>query len=118
MWLVPPCPYTKLCSDLYKKGVPSRLVHITILSTKKCLLLSQTWHTITVFILCMLLNPEIQAKAQKEIDTVVGRGRLPDFTDRDALPYVECVIQETMRYECGMIYQTCHIADTFIGGSP
>lgn len=45
----------------------------------------------------MLLNPDAQAKAQKEIDSVVGRGRLPDFTDRDALPYVECVAQESMR---------------------
>ncbi|KAI0340696.1 cytochrome P450 [Trametopsis cervina] len=56
-----------------------------------------TWHTITVFFICMLLNPEVQAKARAEIDAVVGRGRLPDFTDRDSLPYLDCILHETMR---------------------
>nr|BAL05150.1 cytochrome P450 [Phanerodontia chrysosporium] len=57
-----------------------------------------TWNTLTTFIACMLLNPEAQRKAQEEIDKVVGHGRLPDFTDRDSLPYVECVVKETMRW--------------------
>lgn len=30
----------------------------------------------------MLHNPEIQEKMQKEIDEVVGRGRLPTLDDR------------------------------------
>lgn len=46
----------------------------------------------------MLLNPDVQAKAQNEIDEVVGRDRLPTFADRDALPYVQCVMQEVLRY--------------------
>ncbi|GBE89486.1 hypothetical protein SCP_1601480 [Sparassis crispa] len=46
----------------------------------------------------MLLFPNVQRKAQEEIDRVVGSGRLPDFDDRDALPFVECVLQETIRY--------------------
>ena len=46
----------------------------------------------------MLLNPGALRKGQEEIDRVVGNGRLPDFTDRDSLPYVECIVQETMRY--------------------
>lgn len=58
----------------------------------------QSWHTVMLFVACMLLNPEAQRKGQEEIDRVVGAGRLPDFTDRDALPYVECIVQETMRY--------------------
>ena len=45
----------------------------------------------------MLLNPEAQLKGQAEIDRVVGNSRLPDFTDRDSLPYIECILQETMR---------------------
>ncbi|EKM55770.1 uncharacterized protein PHACADRAFT_256631 [Phanerochaete carnosa HHB-10118-sp] len=57
-----------------------------------------SWHTITTFLACMLMNPDIQRKAQEEIDRVVGNGRLPDFTDRDLLPYVECVVKETMRW--------------------
>ncbi|EKM55769.1 uncharacterized protein PHACADRAFT_195821 [Phanerochaete carnosa HHB-10118-sp] len=57
-----------------------------------------SWHTITTFIACMLTNPDVQRKAQEELDRVVGDGRLPDFTDRDSLPYVECVVKETMRW--------------------
>ena len=47
----------------------------------------------------MLLNPDVQAKAQAELDRVVGRGRLPEFADRAALPYIECVLLETLRYD-------------------
>ncbi|KAG5337125.1 hypothetical protein C0989_010607, partial [Termitomyces sp. Mn162] len=50
------------------------------------------------FIYAMLLNPEAQRKAQDEIDSVVGRKRLPDFSDRPNLPYVEAVYREVMRW--------------------
>ncbi len=50
-----------------------------------------------VFVLNMLLNPEIQRKAQAEIDAVVGSDRLPTFADRKDLPYLENVLQETLR---------------------
>ena len=49
------------------------------------------------FILCMLLNPEAQRRGQQEIDEVVGKGRLPDFSDRDSLPFIECIFRETLR---------------------
>lgn len=45
----------------------------------------------------MLLHPEIQRKAQAEIDAVVGSTRLPDFSDRRSLPYLKYVLQETLR---------------------
>jgi len=48
--------------------------------------------------LAMLLYPEVQHKAQEEIDRVVGRERLPDFKDRPNLPYVEGVLRETFRW--------------------
>jgi cytochrome P450 len=48
-------------------------------------------------ILCLLLNPEVQHRAQAELDRVVGQGRLPDFSDRASLPYVECIMHEAMR---------------------
>ncbi|KAF9456739.1 cytochrome P450 [Collybia nuda] len=57
-----------------------------------------TWGTLSMFFLTMMLYPECQAKAQAEIDTVVGSGRLPDFDDRESLPYIECVLQETLRW--------------------
>ncbi|KAG6886438.1 hypothetical protein C0992_003957, partial [Termitomyces sp. T32_za158] len=59
--------------------------------------------TLAYFLLAMVLHPECQSQAQEEIDTVVGRDRLPDFTDRQRLPYMECVLQETLR---GMTYDS------------
>lgn len=35
----------------------------------------------------MIKHPEALAKAQKEIDSVVGSDRLPTFADRASLPY-------------------------------
>nr|BAL05152.1 cytochrome P450 [Phanerodontia chrysosporium] len=57
------------------------------------------WHTIMTFIACMLTNPDVQRKGEEELDSVVGRGRLPDFTDRDSLPYIDCIVKETMRWQ-------------------
>jgi len=50
-----------------------------------------------IFILTMLLHPDCQRRAQEEIDAVVGSDRLPDFNDRDSLPYLECILNETHR---------------------
>jgi cytochrome P450 len=49
--------------------------------------------------LAMLLHPEVQVKAQAEIDEVIGRERLPDMDDRNSLPYVECVLKEVLRWQ-------------------
>jgi cytochrome P450 len=51
------------------------------------------------FMAAMLLHPDVQAKAQAELDTVVGRDRLPDFSDRGNLPYVNSVLLETLRWK-------------------
>jgi len=50
------------------------------------------------FFLSMALHPEQQRKAQEEIDRVVGSDRLPVFEDRPALPYVEALYREVMRW--------------------
>ncbi|KAF9560814.1 cytochrome P450 [Agrocybe pediades] len=50
------------------------------------------------WILAMAHHPEIQKKAQAEVDRVVGDSRLPDFEDRPAMPYVEAMILEIMRW--------------------
>lgn len=47
----------------------------------------------------MALHPEVAAKAQKEIDSVIGSDpeRLPTLDDRENLPYLECIIKEVYR---------------------
>ncbi|KIK93484.1 hypothetical protein PAXRUDRAFT_12637 [Paxillus rubicundulus Ve08.2h10] len=57
-----------------------------------------TTSTLLVFLLAMVLNPNVQSKAQEEIDRVIGRDRLPNFDDRPNLPYVEGVYLETFRW--------------------
>ncbi|KAJ7628753.1 cytochrome P450 [Roridomyces roridus] len=53
---------------------------------------------ISSFFLAMALFPEVQSAAQAEIDRVIPTGRLPELADRPNLPYVECVMRETLRW--------------------
>jgi len=46
----------------------------------------------------MTLYPEVQRKAQEEIDGVVGTDRLPSFQDRQNLPYVDAIVKEVLRW--------------------
>lgn len=45
----------------------------------------------------MVLNPEVQKKAQAELDRVIGRNRLPDLDEQADFPYIEAVVRETLR---------------------
>ena len=46
----------------------------------------------------MLLYPDIQRKAQDELDVVTGRERLPTFEDRPRLPFIDAVCKEVLRW--------------------
>lgn len=46
----------------------------------------------------MLLYPEVQKKAQAELDTVIGKSRLPTIEDRAQLGYVDRILKETLRW--------------------
>ncbi|KAK7044952.1 cytochrome P450, partial [Favolaschia claudopus] len=50
------------------------------------------------FGLGMPLNPEVQKKAQAELDAVLGPGQLPNFVVEDSLPYVSAIVKETLRW--------------------
>lgn len=54
---------------------------------------------VKTFIAILLLHPDVQAKAQAEIDAVIGPNRLPDFEDKLKLPYLNAVVKETLRWE-------------------
>ncbi|KAH8429766.1 cytochrome P450 [Aspergillus melleus] len=57
-----------------------------------------TVSALSCFFLAMALHPEVQAKAQEEIDRVLGPNKLPTFDDRERLPYIEAVVKETLRW--------------------
>jgi hypothetical protein len=46
------------------------------------------------FILLLQAHPEVQRKAQQEIDNVIGADRMPVIDDIKKLPYVQAVINE------------------------
>ena len=56
----------------------------------------------------MLHYPDVYRKAREEIDRVIGNERLPDFTDRYSLPYIEALVMEL--YRC----VTIHACDSSI----
>ena len=58
----------------------------------------QTVSAMCSFFLAMTLNPEIQKKAQEEMDRVIGNHRLPGFEDREHLPYITALAKETLRW--------------------
>ena len=46
----------------------------------------------------MALNPQVMKKAQEELDRVVGKGELPDFSHKDNLPYIDALVKEVLRW--------------------
>ncbi|KAK1454817.1 cytochrome P450 [Colletotrichum melonis] len=57
-----------------------------------------TVSTVASFFLAMMVYPDIQKKAQEEIDRVIGSRRLPTTKDRENLPYIEALVKEIMRW--------------------
>lgn len=50
------------------------------------------------FMLAMAHYPDIQSRAQTELEAVLGLSRLPDFSDRHMLPYIDAILSETLRW--------------------
>ncbi|KAG6042652.1 hypothetical protein E4U17_001285 [Claviceps sp. LM77 group G4] len=70
-----------------------------------------TVSSVISFILAMVLYPEVQRRAQREIDEVVGGDRLPDIEDRDHLPYMNALIKEAYRWMPVVPIGTTHVAE-------
>ena len=49
--------------------------------------------------LLLVLYPQVQRRAQAELDVATGRDRLPTFDDRPRLPYIEALCKELMRWQ-------------------
>ncbi|KAK1782024.1 cytochrome P450 [Copromyces sp. CBS 386.78] len=57
-----------------------------------------TSSTLYGFVQAMVLYPEVQRKAQEEIDRVVGSDRLPTMDDEPNLQYIRATIKEALRW--------------------
>ncbi len=70
------------------------------------------------FFFAMALYPEVQKKAQLELDSVVGSERLPEFSDRPSLSYLNALVKELLRWHPALSVGVPHraIADDEYNG--
>ncbi|UZJ51803.1 hypothetical protein CBS101457_001123 [Exobasidium rhododendri] len=57
-----------------------------------------TASALSVFVMAMIRFPEVQKRAQEEVEKVVGPLRMPTFDDIQSLPYIRAMIQEIGRW--------------------
>jgi hypothetical protein len=82
-----PRPFLSLVSELVHLAAAS---DTTVSSIHSCLL-------------ALVLNPSVQTRAQAELDAVIGLPisdtfRLPTFSDRPNLPYIDAIVKESLRW--------------------
>ncbi|THU99692.1 cytochrome P450, partial [Dendrothele bispora CBS 962.96] len=70
----------------------------------------KTMSAICTFFLAMSLYPDVQQKAQQELDTVLGHGKLPTFDDRSSLPYIDAIYLEVMRWHPAIPLGVQHVS--------
>ncbi|KZP23292.1 cytochrome P450 [Athelia psychrophila] len=58
-----------------------------------------TISTLTTFVLAMMKHPEVQKKAQLELDSVLGLCQLPSPGEEASLPYISAIVKECLRWE-------------------
>jgi len=78
------------------------LVHTMVLNliTQTIAGTDTTLAAVLTFILAMVRHPEVQQKAQAELDRVIHHGeRLPGYEDQPDLPYITAVTNEVLRWQ-------------------
>ena len=46
----------------------------------------------------MAMHPDVQERAPRELDEVVGHTRVPGFADMPRLPYIKAIVKEIIRW--------------------
>lgn len=59
----------------------------------------------------MARYPAVQVRAQKELDSVLGRSTLPSLSDREnrRLPYIDALIKEVLRWNSALPLGVPHV---------
>ncbi|XP_054835406.1 cytochrome P450 2J2 [Eublepharis macularius] len=87
-------------NEMVKEDTTSSFHEANLLCSTLDLFFAGTETTSTTLrwaLLYMAIYPEVQAKVQAEIDSVIGQSRHPAMNDRDHMPYTNAVIHETQR---------------------
>ncbi|KAK6832516.1 hypothetical protein RU639_003925 [Aspergillus parasiticus] len=80
--------------------------------------LETTATVMKVFVLATQVYPHFITVAQREIDLVVGPDRLPTLSDKDNLPYICAVVEESLRWRSivpGGVPHAARKDDTYMG---
>nr|BAL05120.1 cytochrome P450 [Phanerodontia chrysosporium] len=94
-----PCVATKLMSAFGDKAEDPEIEELLICVTGTAYAASDTIvFAMIAFVRAMMVFPEVQCKAQQELDRVVGRDRLPVISDQASLPYLAAVTKELLRW--------------------
>ncbi|EKM48686.1 uncharacterized protein PHACADRAFT_154991 [Phanerochaete carnosa HHB-10118-sp] len=91
-----PCVATEMLAELYKDGANSQMLEQVIINTTGTGYAAAA--VLSVFILAVLLYPEVQLAAQAELDRVIGTDRLPVMEDEKSLPYITALVREILRW--------------------
>ena len=62
-----------------------------------------------VFLLAMVLYPDVLERAQAAVDAVVGPDRTPAFDELVNIPYIEALMKEVLRWR-----SVAPISNTFV----
>ncbi|KAI0689845.1 cytochrome P450 [Cerioporus squamosus] len=69
-----------------------------------------TLSTLYTFFAAMASNPQIQKRAQDELDRTVGPDRLPTMQDKPDLPYIAAIAKECLRWRSVAPLNIPHVA--------
>ncbi|KAG1880246.1 cytochrome P450 [Suillus tomentosus] len=58
----------------------------------------QSAAALQIFLLTMVLYPDIQARARAEIDQAVKHDKMPCLDDRASMPYLDAILREVLRW--------------------
>nr|pir cytochrome P450 enzyme, CYP330A1 enzyme - green crab, common shore crab [Carcinus maenas]AAQ93009.1 cytochrome P450 CYP330A1 [Carcinus maenas] len=77
-----------------------------------------TSSALTTAVYLISKHPHVQRRLQEELDEMVGKDRLPSFSDMDRLPYVQATIHEVQRVLNFVKFSLPHVAnqDCKLGG--
>ncbi|KAF2759428.1 cytochrome P450 [Pseudovirgaria hyperparasitica] len=70
-----------------------------------------TVSSLMTFFLAMMVCPNVQKKAQEELDRVIGGDRLPVSADKGTLPYIDAIVKEVHRWHPVAPMALPHCAD-------